>query len=186
MPEGWEIGLFFHFIGLAALAGGIALSVGTYVMMRRSQSVQEMRVWADLGRILGKYPITAAASVVLLLSGGYLVQESDPVWGWDDGWIAFSAIALIVAALVGALVISPRMKDAGAASGQAPDGPVPPGITQKLRDPLLFGAIGMNSTLMIGVLWNMVMKPGSFASLLTLVVLGAIGAAAAYTQMERE
>lgn len=184
MPEGWEIGLFFHFIGLFALGGGIALSFTTFMMMRRSQTVQELRVWAGLGRILGKYPIPVMAAGILLLSGGYLVQEFDEEW--SEGWIGFSALALVLAVTVGMLVISPRMKAIGMAVGPAPDGPVPEGITRQLHDPVLFGATYMNSMLALGIVWNMVMKPGTFASLLILLVLGGIGAATAYSQMERE
>lgn len=183
MPEGWEIGLFVHFIGLFALGCGIAVEFTAFVMMRRSASVQELRVWAELGRIVVKVPIPAVASLILLLSGGYLVSEFDIEW--SEGWILFSLLALIVAGGFGGAVITPRLRAVVGAAGPAADGAVPHDITGMLRDPVLLGAIAVNNLLTLGIVWNMVTKPGTAGALITLLVLGGIGAAAAYSQVER-
>lgn len=180
MPEGYEIGLLFHFIGLFALGAGIAVEWAVLLMMQRSKSVQELRMWGELRRITGEIPVPAIASLVLLLSGGYLVTEFDIEW--SEGWVLFSLIALLIASGIGGGVIGARLKSVGADAESAPDGAVPAGITSKLHDPVLLGSIYLNNMLALGIVWNMVMKPDTFVALLVLVVLGGVGAAIGYMQ----
>jgi hypothetical protein len=184
MPHDYEWGLFFHLLGVFALGGAVLVSFATFSMMRRSGTVQELRTWGGLGRILSQYFIIPAAALELLLSGAYLVDKFN--LEWTDGWIGWSVIALVAATAVGFAVITPRMKQIGAAVGPAPDGPVPASITSKLNDPILFGAIHMNLMLAIGIIYNMTTKPGGVGSFLALVILGALGAAAAFPLYQRQ
>jgi hypothetical protein len=184
MPHDYEWGLFFHLLGVFALGGAVLVSFATFSMMRRSGTVQELRTWGGLGRILSQYFIIPAAALELLLSGAYLVDKFN--LEWTDGWIGWSVIALVAATAVGFAVITPRMKQIGAAVGPAPDGPVPSSITSKLNDPILFGAIHMNLMLAIGIIYNMTTKPGGVGSFLALVILGALGAAAAFPLYQRQ
>jgi hypothetical protein len=184
MPHDYEWGLFFHLLGVFALGGAVLVSFATFSMMRRAATVGELRTWGGLGRILSQYFIIPAAALELLLSGAYLVDKFN--LEWTDGWIGWSVIALVAATAVGFAVITPRMKQIGAAVGPAPDGPVPSSITSKLNDPILFGAIHMNLMLAIGIIYNMTTKPGGVGSFLALVILGALGAAAAFPLYQRQ
>jgi hypothetical protein len=184
MPDGWQIGFFIHILAVFALGGALAVSFGTYSMMRHAKLVQEVRTWAGLGRILSQFQVLPAVALVLLLSGAYLVDKLNREW--SDGWIGFSALALVVATAVGFTVITPRMKAVGMNAGPAPDGPVPAAVSTVLNDPVLFGAIHMNLMLAIGIIWNMTIKPGDAGALLTLIILGGLGAASANPSYQRQ
>jgi NADH:ubiquinone oxidoreductase subunit 6 (subunit J) len=79
MPHGWEIGLFIHIIDVFALGGAVFVSFATFSMMRRAKTVQEVRVWARLGRVLSQYYVLPACAVVLILSGAYQRQRQREV-----------------------------------------------------------------------------------------------------------
>jgi uncharacterized membrane protein len=177
MPNDYEWGVLFHVLGVFALAGGMALSFGTFTMMRHARTVQELRVWGTIGRILGQYHVMPLISLELLLSGAYLVDKLE--LEWSDGWIIFSLIALVLAVANGYLVIGPRQRAIGAAAGPAPDGPVPPRIGDMLNDPILLGTMHANIMVTFGIIWNMIAKPDDAASLLVLVLFAALGAASA-------
>ncbi len=186
MPHGYEIGLFIHILGVVTLAAAIALGFAAFSMMRRATTVQEVRVWGGIGRILSQYYVSSVAALVILLSGGYVISKLDPLYSWSDGWIMWSLIALIVAVAGNLAVITPRMKAVGAAAGPAPDGPVPASVTEKLSDPALFAAIHGNMMLFIAIVWNMTTKPGGVGAFLAIVILGAIGAASAFPMYQRQ
>jgi hypothetical protein len=186
MPSNYEWGIFFHIVGVFAIGGAIGVTFGTYAMARRAKTVQELRVWGSLGRYMSQYHVIPLLAAELILTGAYLLGELSEVYEWSDGWIGFSTIAVVIATAIGYLVITPRMAAIGAAAGPAPDGPVPGAITEKLNDPVLFGAVHGNLMLMMGIIFNMTTKPGTFASLLILVVAWAIGAAAAYPRYARQ
>jgi len=186
MPSDYEWGIFFHLAGVFAIGGAIGVTFGTYAMARRAKTVQELRVWGTIGRYMSQYHVIPLIALELLLSGAYLVGELNEVYEWSDGWIGFSTVALLIGTAIGYLVITPRMSAIGQAAGPAPDGPVPAAISEKLNDPILFGAVHGNLMLMIGIIFNMTTKPGTFASLLILIVFWAVGAAAAYPRYARE
>lgn len=186
MPEGYEIGLFLHLVGVFALGGGVMVSFAVFSMMRRAQTVQEVRIFGGLGRILSQYYVLPILGAWMILTGLYLVGELSERFDVTDGWILWSLLAVIIAIVNGLVNITPRMKAIGGDAGPAPDGPVTASITDKLNDPILFAAIHFNLLLIIGITWNMVMKPGMFGSLLALVIFGAIGAAAAYPLFARQ
>jgi hypothetical protein len=184
MPEGYEFGLFIHLLGVFALGAATGTSFATFSMMRRAKTVQEVRVWGGLGRIMSQYHVAPAAALVLILSGAYLVSEFD--LEWTDGWIGFSTIAVIAAVAVGYVLITPRMKEIGSTAGPAADGPVPASITDRLADPILFGAIHGNLMISLAIIWNMTTKPGAFGALAALVILASLGWAAAYPLYQRQ
>jgi hypothetical protein len=186
MPEGYEVGLFIHILGVATLAGAIALGFATFSMMRRASSVQEVRVWGGIGRILSQYFVFPAAALVILLSGGYIISKLDPLYSWSDGWVIWSVIALIVATAGGFLIVTPRMKAIGAAAGAAPDGPVPANVTEKLSDPAIFAVMHGNMMIFIAIVWNMTTHPGGVGAFLAIVILAAIGVASAYPMYQRQ
>lgn len=184
MPEGWEIGLFIHIVAVFALGGALVGQVLGFTMMRAAKTVQEVRMWGALGRLLTQYyaaPITAA---VLLLSGGYLVNEVNEEW--SEGWIGISALALIIAVGVGFFFLTPRMKEIGGAAGPAPDGPVPEPVRSKLDSQDLVMAVYGNSMTSIGIIWNMVMKPSAIGSIISIVVFVGIGVATGYLLTQRQ
>lgn len=184
MPEGWQIGIFIHIVAVFVLGGATAVALVTSTMMRAADTVQEVRFWGRPGQLLSQYQVFPATALVLLVSGGYLVNELDEEWG--DGWIAFSAIALIAAVLIGLVVITPRMKAIGMAAGQAPDGPVTGDLARLLHDPIVLGAMHGNAMVAVAIIWNMTVDPGTVGALLSLLILVGLGWATAYPAYQRQ
>ncbi len=181
MPHGWELGVFIHILGVFALAGAASTVLLAFAMMRRARTVQEVRVLSALGAMIEKaFPV---AAVVLLLSGGYLVNELG--WHWSDGWVSWSALALILATGVGALVNGPRMNAIHKAADAAPDGAVPASLSELLHDPILFGSVHTLSLVAVAIIWNMTTKPGGIQAFLVIVLFAAIGAGSAYPTYKR-
>ncbi len=184
MPEAEQIAIFIHLVGLAVLAGGMSLEIAVITMMRRAKGVQELRVWAGLGKIIDDFKLMPAAVLVLILSGGYLVDKVGEEW--SEGWIMFSLLAVIVATAAGIGVIAPRFNSIGTAAGAAPDGPVPPGIASRINDPALVAAVSGNAMLLVAIIWNMAIRPGAAGSILAVVLLAAVGVAAAYPSYQQQ
>lgn len=184
MPEGYEIGLFLHLLGVFLLGGAALVSFAVFSMMRRAATVQEVRVFGGLGRILSQHYVLPILGAWMIVTGLYLVGEFE--LDITDGWIFWSIIAVLVAIANGLANITPRMKAIGGEAGPAPDGPVPASITDKLNDPFLFGGMHFNLLLTVGIIWNMVMAPGWFGSLLALIIFGGIGAGSAYPMYAKQ
>lgn len=183
MPEAEEIGMFVHFIGLAVLAAGMGLELAIITMMRRAKGARELRIWSGLGQSLDDYKVMPAAVLILILSGGYLVNKVGEEW--SEGWIAFSTLAVVIASALGVLVIVPRLRSIGVAAGPTPDGPIPQAVADKVNDPILIAAVYGNAMMAVAIIWNMAIHPGSLGALLTIVVLAAIGVAFAYPAYQK-
>ncbi len=178
MPEAVQVGLFIHIIAVFGLGGASAISIAVFTMMRRAKTVQEIRHWGGLGALLSKYYVFPSLGLLLLLSGAYLVDKAGEEW--SEGWIGMSALALIVAVIVGYVVNTPRFKAIGMEAGPAPDGPVPASITDKLNDPVLVAVSRAVPLTLVAIVWNMTTQPGTAGALLAIVVLAGVGAASAY------
>jgi len=182
MPDGWEVAIFVHILGVFAMAGGATMFMVLFGMMRRAANVQEVRVLAAVAAVVERaFP---AAAVVLLLSGGYIVADRD--LHWSSGWINMSALALIIATAIGAVVNRPKTSAVRAAAEAAPDGPVPEDLAAMIADPVLFGAVHALMLVVVAILWNMTTKPGGVQAFLVIAVLAAIGAASAYPRYQRQ
>jgi len=184
MPEAEEIAVFIHLVGLAMLAGGIGLELTIITMMRRAKGTQEVGVWAGFGKLMDDFKLMPVAALVLVISGGYLVDKVGEEW--SEGWILFSLIAVIVASVAGFGVIAPRFKSIAAAAGESPDGPVPAAIAGQINDPLLVASIHGNAMLLVAIIWNMSIRPGALGAILSLVLLAAIGVAVAYPAYQQQ
>ena len=184
MPEAEQIAIFIHLVGLAVLAGGMGLEIAIITMMRRAKGVQELRVWAGLGKIIDDFKLMPAAVLVLVLSGGYLVDKAGEEW--SEGWISFSLLAVIVATAAGIAVIAPRINSISTTAGAAPDGPVPPAIAGQINDPLLIASIHGNAMLLVAIIWDMSIRPGSLGAILAVVLLAAVGVATAYPAYQQQ
>ncbi len=176
MPEAAQVGLFIHFIGVFALGGATAISLVVLTMIQRAKTVQEIRHWGSLGALLSTYYVFPVLGLILLLSGSYLVDKIGEEWG--EGWIGVSAVALIAAVAIGFFVNTPRFKGIGMGAQQAPDGPVPPALSEKINDPVLVGAVYGLSMTALGIVWNMTIQPGNAGALLAIVIFAGAGAAA--------
>ena len=63
---------------------------------------------------------------------------------------------------------------------------MPPAIANQIDDPLLIAAIHGNTMLLVAIIWNMSIRPGSLGSILSVVLLAAVGVATAYPAYQKQ
>ena len=150
-------------------------------MMRRARTCRTSeRSQRSAGWPSTLFPL---ATLVLLISGGYLVNKFGASWG--DGWVNTSAIALVLMAVAALKITTLKMNEIHFAAEDAPDGPIPPALAVKLVDPVLFAVTHAITVGMLGIIWNMTTKPGDAEAGIVIVVAALIGAASAIPMMAR-
>lgn len=181
MPDGLEIGLFIHLSAVFVAAGTSTTFILVLSMMRRARTVQDIRTFSTLGGLAEHaFPF---ATLVLLISGGYLVNEYG--FSWGDGWINTSAIALVLMA-IGALKINTlKMNEIHYAAESAPEGAVPRELAAMIADPLLFAVTHAITIGMLGIIWNMTTKPGDAEAGIVIVISALVGAGSAVPMISR-
>ncbi len=181
MTQAQEIGLFIHLSAVFVAAGTSTTFILVLSMMRRARTVQDVRTFSTLGGLAEHaFPF---ATLVLLISGGYLVNEFN--FSWGDGWINTSAIALVLMA-VGALKINTlKMNAIHYAAEDLPDGPVPRELAAMVADPLLFAVTHAITIGMIGIIWNMTARPGDAEAGIVILLSALVGAGSAVPMISR-
>lgn len=182
MPHSWELAIFIHIVAVAALFGAATIDIVALSMMRRAKTVQELRIWSALAETVEKiFPVPV---VLLLLSGGYLVDKMN--YSFSDGWIGWSALALLASAPVGYFVNGRRVMAISNAAKGAPDGPLPTELAGLAADPILFGTAHALATGAVGIIWNMTTKPNGLEAFFVIILCYVIGAGSAYPMYQRQ
>jgi hypothetical protein len=181
MPTGYDFALFLHLLGVFAIAGAAVTELVCMSMMRRANTVQDIRPWASVGGMIEK--IFPVAAIVLLLTGGYMTGK---LWDWGDGWINVSATALIVGAIAGFAIDGRRVDAISSAAETARDGAIPADLAARTHDPILFGTAHALILMLLGIIWNMTTKPGDAQAGIVVVIAVLVGAASAYPMVARQ
>jgi uncharacterized membrane protein len=182
MPSSYEWALFLHLLGVFLMAGGAVSFHVILTFMRRSNTVQEVRLWANTGVIVEK--IFPVATIVLLITGIWLVEDVGFEWG--DGWINVSLIGLILIAAAGGLINTRKTAAIDRAAADAPDGPIPQVLAAQINDPVLFATTHALTLGVLAIIWNMTTKPGDAQAGIVFVLAIIIGAASAYPMVQRQ
>jgi hypothetical protein len=168
----YSIALFLHLVGVLALFAGIGLEQIGLRQLQNARSVAQVREWMTLMR--GRRRIDGPAALTILVSGGYLMGHG----AGYHAWVAAGIVGMVVMAVLGAGVGRPRFIAIGRAIS-ATDGPVPSSLRGRIEDPVLRISAATRFALGIGVVFDMVVKPGAVGATVVLIVALAIGAATA-------
>jgi len=182
MPSSYEWGLFLHLLGVFLVSGGAVSSILILAMLRRSETVQDVRMWANLAAIVDR--IFPVATILLLATGIWLVSDGD--WSWSDGWINVSLIGLILIALAGFLIATRKIVAIDRAAADAPDGPVPQVLAAQITDPMLFATTHAATLGTLAIIWNMTTKPGDAQAGIVFVAAIIVGALSAAPMVQRQ
>jgi hypothetical protein len=166
-----SIALFLHVVGVLALFAGIGLEQTGLRRLRHAVSAAQAREWATLLR--GQRRIDAPAGLAILVTGGYLAETG----AGHHAWVAIGILGLVTMAILGMAVSRPRVA-AIAAMLSVIDGPIPSAIADRLRDPVLRASAALRAALAVGIVFDMVVKPGTAGALAALIVALVVGAAA--------
>jgi hypothetical protein len=165
----YRIVLFVHILTLMVAAGATAVIKVALSRRARARTVREMLDWHT---VLMKssiiFPICLAAFV---LTGGYMLSISH-MQIWSNGFIV-AGLAAVAALLISGTILGTKgkalMKMLEALAEKGPDQPAP-----KLSGPAYLALLPFfNTGLVVGVAYDMVTKPTSIPTALTILAVGA-------------
>jgi hypothetical protein len=172
--DAYRVVLYLHLLSLFAMVGGITVVGVCYLRLRAAESLADAVPWANLADQTGwVFPLSV---VGLFASGAYLTSHT---WTWSTSWIDVSIAGLALVTLQGPLVAGPRVKALRHALDENAPGPLGERARRLTRDPALWIVILANPGIVLGITWNMSVKPGAAGAIAAVLVGYALGAAAA-------
>jgi hypothetical protein len=178
MVTGRTVALFIHLLGVVTLfvATGIVQRGGAGV--RRSSTVDEVRLWLALVR--ATRPMFPAALVGILGSGLYL---TDQAWGFTTPWVVVGIVSIVLLGIIGGAVVGRGFAAIGRAATSS--GSVSPELAGIVARPTPWVAAAALNGMAIGLLWLMVTKPGWTQSIAVVTALGVAGGIIGFTAVRR-
>ncbi len=160
------VSLFLHVIGALIYSASLTIEWLCQSKLKKAGSTDKLNDW------LGTYsslPIISGISwLLLLLPGIYMMAV---IWK-SAAWVTVALVGFIVLILIGSFVTGKRMRPIIKeikASGYSSD------VQSKLGDKMLFLSLKSRTTLTIGIVFLMTIKPGLSDSILTLSVALLLG-----------
>ncbi|MDQ3766299.1 MAG: DUF2269 domain-containing protein [Actinomycetota bacterium] len=172
---GYNVGLFFHLVGVVTLFGGITIIQFGGARLRAAATIEEVRLWLGLLRTTER--MFPAATLLLLASGLYMTTEA---WTFETPWIAVSIAGLLVMPLLGGRVVGRQMAAIGRSAAGAEGGAVPSEVKRLIAAPAGWQAAFALNGIALGILWVMAIKPGLTHSIVVVVALAFLGAVMGY------
>ena len=167
----YSIALFLHIAGALGVFAALALDWVGVANLRRARTVDQVREWAGLYRIIR---VLGAASVgALLVFGLYMTAVT---WG-PTGWIGVGFFSLLFIAVLGAVsgirlgrILAAALKGQGALAED---------LRGALRSPLFVASVRTRTAVASGVVFLMTVKPDGAGSLLVVAIALVVGIASA-------
>jgi len=172
--DAYHLVLYLHLLSVFVLVGGITLVGVCYARLRAAASLIEATPWATLADQTGW--VFPPAILGLFATGACLTNDR---WTWSTSWIAVSIAGLALVTLQGPLVAGPRAKALKRALDENEAGPLDVRARRRARDRTLWIIIFANPGVVLGITWNMSLKPGTVGAIAAVLVGYALGAAAA-------
>jgi hypothetical protein len=161
----YYIALFVHILGVGAFFGAIGVVMTGTVLMRRAQTVEQLRERAGLASSVDNlFPFIV---LVLLVPAIYMVFTT---WGWTTAWINTALIAMLLKLPLGPAINGRRLNAIHKAAQAAPGGPIEASLQAQKNDPVLWISICVFTGVTIGILFLMTVKPDLPGSLSTMVI----------------
>ena len=168
-PMLYTIALFIHIVGVLGLFTCIALELASLFGLRRAQLLEEVQAWTSLHQVIAwAFPL---AALLTLGAGLFLALDA---WGWKVPWIDVAFFAFIAMGLLGRLNTS-RHQQLDRAMGGVLSGSVPTELLPQLHDPVLWTSNLLLTTIGLGVVFLMTVKPDLLGSLIALAVAILVG-----------
>lgn len=168
----YHVVLFVHLLSLFLGIGAAAIVSICLFRLRAAQTLADASPWGALaGQIEMVFPF---ALLGLFATGAYMTSD---VWTWNTHWIDVGIVGLVLLGAQGGGVAGRRahkLKEALMENGPGPLGEKAKKLT---CDPALWVASYANIGIVLGVVWDMTEKPGTWQSIAAVVVGYAVGAA---------
>lgn len=166
----YSLVLFVHVASDITLFGAIGVQVLALVMLRRAHSTEQVRLLIELMPLSDR--IGVAGALLTIGSGLYLALSA---WGLP-GWVivALGSLMGLLPPLVAGVIV-PRVHTILRMVRATPEGPLPPALAVRLRDPLLATALHTDLTVVLGIVFLMTTKPPLLVSILVMAVALVLG-----------
>ena len=168
----YHVVLYIHLLSLFVGIGAAAVLV---VCLFQLRGANELMQAVPFGMVAGK---TARAFPVAILglfaTGAYMTSD---VWTWDTGWIVVAIVALVVLGVQGPVIAERSGKKLEHALKENGPGPLGPHARRMTRYPGLWVVEFSSIGLVLGVVWNMTNKPGTWSAIAAAVIGYGVGAA---------
>jgi hypothetical protein len=167
----YHVVLYLHLLALFIGIGAAAVLSTCLFQLRRAEELAEAVPWGRVAGTTGKlFPV---AILGLFASGAYMTSD---VWTWSTGWIDVAIAALVVLGVQGPVIAERSGKKLERALHANGPGPLGAEARRMTRYPGLwmteFSAIG----LVLAMVWNMTVKPGTGSAIAAAVIGYAAGA----------
>ncbi len=170
----YSIVLFFHVVGAIGYCLGIGMLLFILVDLRRAQRVEHVQALIHLND--RSAPFSAASAIVLLITGLYMTLTE---WSLLTSWILVALVSLILMVPISAVLIAPRrIAMSKQLTREAPDGVVSEDLKRRIDDPVLAVVVQAVATLLLGLIFLMITKPGLLASIIVVAVALLLGVTA--------
>ena len=171
----YHVVLYLHLLSLFVGIGAASVLLVCLFQLRGARELTDAIPWGmTAGKIARLFPI---AILGLFATGAYMTSD---VWTWDTGWIVVAIVALVVLAIQGPVIAERSGKKLEHALKENGPGPLGEHARRMTRYWGLwiveFSAIG----LVLGVVWNMTTKPGTWTAIAAAVIGYAAGASLGY------
>ena len=168
----YNIVLFLHISGAIGYFVGMGTWLFCLAALRRAQRVEQVRALTNLAGRVG--PLFGISVLLILATGLYMAITA---WGFQTGWIPVALVSLILIAPLGTAFIEPRRRAIARLAREAPDGPLPQALEQRIHDPILGTALVTVTILLLGIVFLMTNKPSLLISLIVMGVALVLGMA---------
>lgn len=169
----YDIALLVHIFAAIAVFVGITLEWLVVLSMRRADSVAAIRTWVGYTAPLS--PIYGILFVTLVATGLYMLHDG---FANAQPWALATLVLMVGLIIAGALINGTSFDAIRHGLQEAPDGPIPAAMTDRIGDPALYTMMQVFTGLMLAVVMVMTLKPGWRDSLLTIAawLVVAVGA----------
>ena len=168
----YNIVLFLHVSGAIGYFVGMSIWLFGFSTIRRMQRVEQVRALANLVSLSG--PLLGISVLLILVTGLYMALTA---WSLQAGWIGVALISLVLMAPLGTALIEPRRRAIDRLAREAPDGPLPESLEQRIHDPVLLIALQTVAAWLLGVVFLMTTKPELIGALIVIAVALVLGLA---------
>jgi hypothetical protein len=154
----YNIVLFLHIASAIALFIGYGYEWVASALLRKASTAEQARAWLRVFRV--SPPLSGAALLVLILTGGFL---GSVIKVMAQGWMIASFVAIFIALIIGVGVIMPRVKAIRTTLPPANES-LSDDVLARLGNSVLSAAVRTRVLLALGIVFLMTVKPDSTMS----------------------
>jgi hypothetical protein len=167
----YDVALFFHLMGVIAMFSGFAIYTRTGMRLRAATDMDQVRSW--LGMLESSGPMFASGSVLLLVSGVYMMATR---WRAPLPWISVALVGLLTIWIVSATVSGRHLRRIREAVADS-RGSISGELSFRIANPFAWTVVTALNGLALGIVFVMTTKPGWIGSIAVAIGAMIVGAA---------